>query len=449
MLLCRLSAIAESHRLKRHVTTLLIQDGILKSGAPEPRGFIESCNTEYAWNFRPRRGIDCSAITNEAFQNITVADFPETAIPNTLKELGWTSEKLFAAYKEYGQIVVDYNEFISADRDIALLSAVLRGLTGVREVRLVNFGDNARKKRVHATVKIRIWQPKPEIRGRGLSIFLRAAALTTLPSLSTLVLEGDSFFDQGDDFATLDPSVIEASLPALRGLTSLSLPMRTDWLAGVKSDGTRAWFGRLRREHLAALLLGGLPHLQHLRIYTDPTKERGTLELSTIMDAISSDQFKSIDLEYCFLTLDSVESFLRRHSNTLKIINLNNIALIGGHFETLFTLVHDITKLEDMVISGTLVELSRRSTSYDTPYTYGDDIPKMKARRDEARKAIARFATRQIDHFPRELLDIDSSLVDDIYNPNVSTELGVIAESSDPNAGYESEENLTWDQLEL
>lgn len=415
---------------------------MLNSGAPEPSGFIRTCDTEYAWNFRPRRGIDWSAITNEAFQNTTVADFPETAIPSTLKQLGWTSEKVFAAYKEHGQIIVDYNEFISADRDVALLSAVLRGLTGVSEIRLVNFGDNARKKRVDATVKIRILLPDPRKRGRGLSIFLRAAAITILPSLSTLVLEDESFFEfnQGDDFATLDPTVIEASLPALRGLTSLSLPMRTGRLGGVKSDGIGPWFGEIRRENLAALLLAGLPHLQHLRIYSDNTIQGSFLELATIMDAISSDQLKSIDLGYCTLTLDRVESFLRRHSKTLKMINLDQIILIGGHFETLFTLVRDITKLEDMVITRTLVELSQRSTPSGPQWTRGDDIPKMTARREEARKAIAMFATRKTDLFPRELLDIDSSLVDDIYNPNVSTELGVIGESFDPNAQDESEE---------
>ncbi|OBT82399.1 hypothetical protein VE02_09583 [Pseudogymnoascus sp. 03VT05] len=435
----RLAAIAESARLKRHVTTLLIQDGVLQAGAPELAGFIWTFRLQHQPNFDPRRGIDCSVTTDEAFQNTTVADFPESAIPESLKQLGWTPERVFAAYKEHGQIIAEYNKFIHEKRDIEILSVLLQRLTGVTELQLCNWSDTARKTMVDAIVRIRILEPNPLKNGRALARFLQAAATATIPSLSTIVLREELFFEQLDDFGTLDPSVIEASLPALRDLTSLVLPMRTDWSGFVRTR-TRSGLADLRRENLAALLVSGLPHLRHLRIFTKEHKQHFALELSPIMDAISSDRLESIDLEFCILTLDSVENFLRRHSKTLKTIRLNNVILIQAHFETLFTLVRDITQLEEMVIASTLVEKSYRGTSYCADGCLESEASQIKARHEKARKEIARFATRKTDRFPRELLDVDSSVVDDIYITETRTCLGVIGKSFVPETWDEEQE---------
>lgn len=204
---------------------------------------------------------------------------------------------------------------------------------------------------------------------------------------------------------------------------------------------TRTWnrpgFTDIRRENLAAVLLSGLPHLQHLRIYTKENIEPSPLELSPILDAISSDQLESIDLEWCTLTLDSVERFLRRHSKTLTTMRFNYMILIQAHFETLFTLVRDITKLEEMVITRTLVEQSHCRTSYYANGCQENQALQIKSRHEEARKEVARYAIRKTYRFPRELLDVDSSLVDDIYNPKISTCLRVIGENFLPE---------TWDE---
>lgn len=405
---------------------------MLQTGAPEPRGFLSTFSAQHQPGFRYAqgiiRGVDRSTITSEAFQSATVADFPETAISDGLKQLGWTPETLFGAYKEHGRIIEEYNKFIHEKTDIDMLSALLQRLTSLTEVQLCNWSEYARKTSVNAIVKIRILEPDPFKNGRALDRFLRAAARTTIPRLSTIVLREELFFEQLDDFGTLDPSVIEASLPALRDLTSLVLPMRTDWSGFVRTR-TRSGLADLRRENLAALLVSGLPHLRHLRIFTKEHKQHFALELSPIMDAISSDRLESIDLEFCILTLDSVENFLRRHSKTLKTIRLNNVILIQAHFETLFTLVRDITQLEEMVIASTLVEKSYRGTSYCADGCLESEASQIKARHEKARKEIARFATRKTDRFPRELLDVDSSLVGDIYNSKISTCLGVIGEN--------------------
>ncbi|KFY82511.1 hypothetical protein V498_08566, partial [Pseudogymnoascus sp. VKM F-4517 (FW-2822)] len=436
----RLATISESARLKRHVTTLLIQDGMLQSGPPEPRGFLGTFSNQHQPGFRYRqgilRGVDRSTITSEAFQGVTVADFPETAISDGLKQLGWTPETLFDAYKEHGQIIEEYNKFISEETDIDILSALLQRLPSVTDVQLCNFGDNARKTRVNAIVKVKILEPDTFKNGRALDRFLRAVARTTTLSLSTLVLKEDNFFYQFDDFATLDPSIIKASLPALRNLSSLTLPMRTyTW--------NKPGFTEIHRENLAALLLSGLPRLRHLRIYTKDYMD--PLELSPILDAISSDQLESIDLEWCILTLDSVESFLWRHSKTLKTMRLNYMILIQAHFETLFTLVRNITKLEEMIITRALIEQSHRHTSYFADGCQENQALEIKSRHEEARKEVARFATRKTDRFPRELLDVDSSLVDDIYNPKTSTSLGVIGENFVIEEDFPPE---TWDEDE-
>ncbi|KAL5347721.1 hypothetical protein ACLOAV_007130 [Pseudogymnoascus australis] len=349
---------------------------------------------------------------------------------NSLKQLGWTPETLFDAYKEHGQIIEEYNKFIYDETDIDILSALLQRLPSVTEVQLCNFGDNARKTRVNAIVKVKILEPDTFKNGRALNRFLRAVARTTTLSLSTLVLKEDNFFYQFDDFAALDPSIIEASLPALRNLSSLTLPIRTDtW--------NKPGFTEIHRENLAALLLSGLPHLRHLRLYTKDYMERSPLELSPILDAISSDQLESIDLEWCILTLDSVESFLWRHSKTLKTMRFNYMILIQAHFETLFTLIRNITRLEEMVITRALIEQSHRRTGYGAQGCEENQVLEIKSRHEEARKEVARFATRKTDRFPRELLDVDSYLVDDIYNPETSTCLGVIGEYALPE---------TWDE---
>ncbi|OBT98231.1 hypothetical protein VE01_03823 [Pseudogymnoascus verrucosus] len=430
----RLATISESARLSRHVTTLLIQDGMLQTGAPKPRGFLSTFSAQHQPGFRYAqgiiRGVDRSTITSEAFQSATVADFPETAISDGLKQLGWTPETLFGAYKEHGRIIEEYNKFINEKTDIDILSALLQRLTSLTEVQLCNWSEYARKTSVNAIVKIQILEPDPFKNGRALDRFLQAAARTTIPSLSTLVLKENEFFYQVDDFTTLDPSIIKASLPALRNLSSLTLPMRTrTW--------NRPGFTDIHRENLAALLLSGLPHLRHLRIYTKESMETSPLELSPILDAISSDQLESIDLEWCTITLDSVESFLRRHSKTLKTMRFNYMILIQAHFETLFTLVRDITKLEEMVITRALVEKSHRRITYGAGGCQENQALEIKSRHEEARKEVARFATRKTDRFPRELLDVDSSLVDDIYNSKTSTCLGVIGENFLPE---------TWDK---
>lgn len=110
---------------------------MLQAGAPEPRGFISTFSAQHQPGFCFGRGIirgvDRSTITSDAFQSPTVADFPETAISDGLKQLGWTPETLFGAYKEHGQIIEEYNKCIHEKTDIDILSALLQRLTSVTE----------------------------------------------------------------------------------------------------------------------------------------------------------------------------------------------------------------------------------------------------------------------------------------------------------------------------
>ena len=415
---------AESARLKKHVTTLLIQDGVLQYRAPKPRVFIWIFRVQHEPGFNLGHGIEYSGITKEDFESVTVADFPESVIPRILKQLGWTPERLFAAYREHGRIIAEYHEAVRENKDAEMLATLLEGLPAVTEVRLCGWHDDARKKFVNTpSVNIRILQPNilEYGGGRALDRFLRAAAATktAIPNLSTLVLGDEDFFHRADIFSTLDPSVVTASLPALQTLTSLALPLVTCQRFLAQGPSSRGPYDSGRQD-TDLLLICGLPKLRHLRIYAKEHKGPSPVELSPIMDAISSSHLSSIDLEFCSFTLPSMENFLRRHSGTLKTMRLNRVILIQAHFETMFTLIRDVAQLDEMVISGTLVEKSTPKVSHYPAGCLASEAAGIKARQDAARREIARFAIGKRKDFPRELLDVDSMEIDDIYRTEYS-----------------------------
>lgn len=410
---------AESARLKRHVTTLLIQDGVLQSRAPDPKAFIWIFRLQHDPDFHPWHGTDYSGITKEAFESVTVGDFPESVIPESLKQVGWTTGRLFSAYREHGRVIAEYHEAVRENRDAGMLATLLEGLTAVTEVQLCGWHDDARKTFVNTpSVKIRILQPNilEYAGGRALDRFLRAAAATktAIRNLSTLVLGDEDFFHRADIFSTLDPSVVTASLPALQILTSLTLPLVTSQRFLAQGPSSRGPYDS-SRQNTDLLLICGLRKLRHLRIYTKENKGPSPVELSPIMDAISSSDLSCIDLEFCSLTLPSMENFLRRHSGTLKTMRLNSVILMQAHFETMFTLIRDIAQLDEMVISGTLTEKSTHMVSHYPSGCLASEASGIKARHEAARREIGRFATGDRKDFPRELLDVDSMEIDDIY----------------------------------
>lgn len=111
-----------------------------------------------------------------------MTDFSEIA---SIKQLGWTSGKIFDAYKEQGQIIL---RLISAIGDDALLSALQLSTGAI----VPSTQESTRHSRS---------RPENEI-------FKIAAMLSTVPcvgdylSPSTIMLEDGFFSNQGDDFAT-------------------------------------------------------------------------------------------------------------------------------------------------------------------------------------------------------------------------------------------------------
>jgi hypothetical protein len=185
---------------------------------------------------------------------------------------------------------------------------------------------------------------------RRLRVFLQAAATATpILEISKLQIddnEDDATLANGPRFGLISPEILNAALPSLRHITCLDIPIG-------ENNYERGSYTSFR----LADLLRGLPNLEKFALLNSYCDRRDRLDVANVLDAISSSRLQSIYLEHCLYRRGHFESFLERHSTTLRKVRMDKSYLIGCTFKELFSFMRNRLSLNELVLECFIVPI--------------------------------------------------------------------------------------------
>jgi hypothetical protein len=374
---------------------------------------------------RPPRTIGPETANTVTFEDFVEAGFKDRlALKEQLNGAGWSLERLFSAWQRNRRIANEQRELMTSDVDVESLAIALKNCPNLESIRLtggVGIGGVEKLSR-NGLGETFVFGPIYRADGRQLTALLLAATkisetekLAPRTKFRSLIME-ENYWDELRDrtsynktyvdydqrlqsnFGSISVRTITSAFPFLSSITTLQVSLRPkNGHDDVPSIG----------RNLTLLLLVGLQHLRSLSLHNS---EYYLLSLQRPLQSLSSTSIHTLTLQNCIIHMSTMEIFLCTQASTLAIIHLENIALVGGQYTRLLSVIRDTARVNEFVTKGWLLEFDNETQGYVPEDEYDvEDFEMICERRDQARMEIAAFVQREREDLPVELLYEDSS----------------------------------------
>lgn len=421
-------SIANNSNLSKHVRNLTITNDFIPTAILDPSGFVSQVYiTTLAVRTgtqRPPRAIDPEAASFVTFESFIETGFKgRPGLKKQLNDAGWSSERLFSTWQRNKEIAIEQKKLMTSDTDVESLATALKTCRNLETVRLTG-GSKAggvEKLLRNGLGETFIYGEIYRADGRQVTALLLAGAKLSetegqAPNakFSSLIME-ENYWDELCDkhtynktyvareqrhqphFGSISASTIASALPFFSSITTLdvSLPSKN----GDKDV--------LSIERNLTLLLAGLPNLQRVSLHNS---EYQLVSLQRPIKSILSTSIHTLKLQNCVIHLSLMETFLSTQASTLSTIHLENIALVGGHYDKFLSALRETVRITEFVTKGWLLEFADETCFYEPDDEFDDEeFELINKRRDQARRGIAAFVQRERKDLPVEFLDVDPS----------------------------------------